>query len=54
MTRGYFLKKNSQAFECFGVFKELVENETDLKIKCLRSNNGDEFTSNEFKDFSEE
>jgi hypothetical protein len=27
----YFLKKNSEAFECFGVFKELVENEM-LKI----------------------
>jgi transposase InsO family protein len=36
------------------VFKELVENETDLKIKCLRSHNGGEFTSNEFKEFYEE
>jgi transposase InsO family protein len=29
----------------------MVENETDLKIKCLRSDNGGEFTSKEFMDF---
>jgi hypothetical protein len=54
MTWVCFLKKKSEAFECFRVFKELVENETDLKIKCLRSDNGGEFTSNEFRDFCEE
>jgi transposase InsO family protein len=54
MTWVCFLKKKSKAFECFRVFKELVENETDLKIKCLRSDNGGEFTSNEFRDFCEE
>jgi hypothetical protein len=54
MTWVCFLKKKSEAFECFKVFKELIENETDLKIKCLRSYNGGEFTSNEFKDFYEE
>ena len=32
-----FLKKRSEAFECFKIYKDLVENETDLKIKCLRS-----------------
>jgi transposase InsO family protein len=31
-----------------------VENETDLKIKCLRSDNGGEFTSNEFNNFCED
>jgi transposase InsO family protein len=31
----------------------LVENETDLKIKCLRSERGGEFISNEFEDFCE-
>jgi hypothetical protein len=45
MTRVCFLKKKSEAFECFRIFKEMVENETDLKIKCLRSDNGGEFTS---------
>ena len=31
----------------------MVENETYMKIKCLRSNNGGEFASNEFNDFCE-
>jgi transposase InsO family protein len=31
--------------------KELVENEMDSKIKCLRSDNGGDFTSNEFMDY---
>lgn len=44
-----FLKKNSEAFKCFKIYKELVENETDLKIKCMRSNNGGELTSKEFQ-----
>ena len=32
----------------------MVENETELKIKTLRSDNGDEFTSNEFYNYCEE
>ena len=31
----------------------MVENETHVKIKCLRSGKGGEFTSNEFNDFCE-
>ena len=31
----------------------MVENETNQKIKCLRSDNGGEFTSNELNDFCE-
>jgi transposase InsO family protein len=54
MTRVCFLKKNSATFKCFRIFKEMVENKIDLKIKCLRSNNGGEFTSKEFRDFDEE
>jgi hypothetical protein len=51
MTWVSFLKNKSEAIDKFKVFKELVENETDLKIKCLRSDNGGEFTSNEFENF---
>ena len=47
MTWVCFLKKKSEAFEWFKIFKEMVENETDLKIKTLRSDNEGEFTSNE-------
>jgi hypothetical protein len=53
MTWVSFLKNKSEAFEKFKAFKALVENETDLKIKCLRSDNGGEFTSNEFEEFCE-
>jgi hypothetical protein len=35
MTWGSFLKKKLKAIDKFKVFKELVENEIDLKIKCL-------------------
>lgn len=48
-----FLKHKSKAIEMFKSFKALVENETNLKIKCLRLDNGDEFTSNEFYEFCE-
>ena len=44
-----FLKKETEAFKCFRIYKELVKNETDLKIKCLRSDNGREFTSKVFQ-----
>ena len=35
-------------------FKALVENLTEKKIKILRSDNGGEFTSNEFNDLCKE
>ena len=54
MTWVCFLKKKLKAFECFRIFKEMVENETDLKIKKLRLGNGGELTSNEFQNFCEE
>ena len=54
MTWVYFLKKKSEAFEHFTIFKEMVENEIELKIKTLTSNNGGEFTSNELWNYYEE
>jgi hypothetical protein len=45
-----FLEKNSKSFENFKIYKEMVENEIDSKIKCLRLDNG-EFNSKEFMDF---
>jgi len=35
MTWVSFLKKKLEAIDKFKVFKELVENESDLKIECL-------------------
>eukprot|EP00253_Pinus_taeda_P035014 PITA_35014 len=47
------LKHKDEAFEKFKVFKALVENELDLKFKCLRSDRGGEFISDEFFEFCE-
>jgi len=51
MTFGYLLEHKDKTFEIFKVFKAFVENQTNLKIKMLRSNNGGEYHSNEFNDF---
>jgi hypothetical protein len=51
MTAVCFLRNKSKSFEKFKVYKELVENEMDSKIKCLRFDNAREFTSKEFMDY---
>jgi transposase InsO family protein len=51
MTAVFFLKNKSESFENFKIYKEMVENEMDSKIKCLRYDNGGEFTSKEFMDY---
>ena len=51
LTIVFFLRNKSEDFENFKVYKEMVENEMDSKIKCLRSDNGGYFTSNEFMDY---
>ena len=35
-----FIKEKSEAFEKFKIFKNRVENESGVKIKCLRSDRG--------------
>ena len=47
----HFLKKKSEVFDKFKEFKALVENQTDKKIKVLRTDNGGEFCSKEFEEF---
>ena len=49
-----FIKDKFEAFDKFKIFKNRVENESGMKIKCLRSDRGGEFTSNEFNMFCEE
>jgi hypothetical protein len=44
MTTVCFLKNKSEAFENFKIYKEMVENEMDSRIKCLISDNGGDFT----------
>lgn len=48
-----FLKEKLEAFGKFKIFKALVENEIDKRIKCLRLDQGGEFTSREFNTFGE-
>ena len=48
------MKKKDEVFERFKEFKALEENLFEKKIKILRSDNGGEFTSNEFNDFCKE
>jgi transposase InsO family protein len=50
----YFLKAKSKVFSKFKEFKVLVENIFEKKIKILRSDNGGEVTSNDFKAFCKE
>jgi hypothetical protein len=45
-----FLREKSEQFEKLKVYKEMVGNEMDSKMKCLRSKNGGEFNSKEFMD----
>ena len=43
--------KNSETYSKFYEFKALVDKESGKKVKALRSDNGGEFISGEFKDF---
>ena len=43
-----FLQYKEEAFENFEAFAKLVENEKELKIKTIRSDNGGEFVNTRF------
>ena len=44
-TQIYFLKAKKEVFEKFKEFKALIENLSDKRIKTLRLDNGEEYTS---------
>ena len=44
----YFMKEKSETFSKFKEFKEMAEAEVDKRIRCLRTDNGGEYTSAEF------
>ncbi len=50
----YLLKAKGEVFDKFTAYKALVDNQTNMKIKTLRSNNGGEFVSKMFDDFLHE
>ncbi|GJW59033.1 retrovirus-related pol polyprotein from transposon TNT 1-94, partial [Tanacetum coccineum] len=47
----YFLKNKSEVFNTFKKWKAAVENETNLRVKCLKSDNGGEYSSREFIEY---
>jgi gag-polypeptide of LTR copia-type/Integrase core domain/GAG-pre-integrase domain/Zinc knuckle len=47
----YCLKTKDEALDKFKVFTNLVETKSGVKLKCLRSDNGGEYTSKAWKDF---
>ena len=47
-TWTYFLRNKSNVFERFKEFKALMENQTDKRIKVLRTENGGEFCRKKF------
>ena len=47
----FFMQKKSETFSKFCEFKSLVEKELGKQVKALRSDNGGEYISGEFKDF---
>jgi len=47
----FFMQKKDQTFSKFCEFKALVEKYIGKKVKALRSDNGGEYISNEFKNF---
>ena len=53
MTWVAFLEEKSETFEKFKIFKGTAENESGMKIKCCRLDNGGEFSSNEFNELYE-
>ena len=47
----YPMKNKSNIFSIFQRWNTLVENEAGTKLKCLRSDNGGEYCSQEFESF---
>ena len=46
-----YLKEKAKAFQKFKWYLERLEKEIGKKLKCLRSDRGGEFISNEFNEF---
>lgn len=47
----YVMQTKDQVYNIFKEWKTLIENQLDKKIKVLRSDNGGEYTSNQFKNY---
>ncbi|KAM1261526.1 hypothetical protein ACFX2G_027395 [Malus domestica] len=47
----YLLKSKDQVFQTFQEFHAMVEREIGKPLKCLRSDNGGEYTSHQFREY---
>jgi hypothetical protein len=47
----YCIRQKYDVFDIFKKWKDLVENETRTRLKCLRLNNGGEYYCKEFYDY---
>ena len=47
----YPIRRKADVFVVFKIFKARVEFESEKKIKCLRTDNGGEYISDEFDNF---
>jgi 5'-3' exoribonuclease 2 len=45
------MKRKSEVFNCFKDFKVIVEKQSGYKIRTVRSDQGGEYTANDFKAF---
>jgi len=50
----YFMKHKGEVFQQFLNFKAMVEKEKNVNIKCLRSDGGGKYFSNEFSEYLKE
>ena len=50
----YFMRHKSDTFAKFKLWKAEVENQTERTIKCLRSDNGTEYTDSKFMELCEQ
>jgi hypothetical protein len=50
----YFMKHKDEMFQHFLNFKAIVKKEKGVSIKCLRSNGGEKYFSNEFDEYLKE
>ena len=48
------MQKKSETYSKFCEFKALVEKESGKQVQALRSDNGGEYISSQFKDFCSE
>jgi Integrase core domain len=50
----YFMKNKSQALQKFKYYKSFMETQKNIKLKILRTDNGGEYLSEDFKHYCKE